>query len=485
MERSKVFKFSDWNTVDEVFRFIRKYPNDNITFDYEGMSYGDGANAHILVKLATNLVDLHLCKKNIYFVDIAESSKFWKNDANIRAFAKFLYLIVTNKTKLPYHLPLPLLENIVGKKMSNDELEYFFSWTDLPNSNGEKLLPKILSYSKEDLQSVECESPYDVVKDILENNFMSDHDTYKKIARFFTILFPTKFDSIKELDSLISTTNHISVNDILKTIKFENDPDSIYILIFTDFLDTLSNDERKLFFESYNVYLSTDVEFTIRLEDVIPIYDSKTFKVIRGYTKDVEIITCYKLIKIRKGLFHSSLVVPPRGFTDVESAETCGMTEETNILQDPNSEIFSKLKQALIHTNNEELVDEEYVPPEVRNNPAMRMIPIPLTPAQYDSLHGLFTNNNAMPAGELNQALDNEIMNVLNEIGALIDTRFNGVPRVTMPNQDDDEMPPLETALPQSNANEIFNEVFPREENMSVEDYEAIKNLMYEDFLMG
>src|SRR5690606_24597761 len=161
MAQPRVFKFTDFNTVDEVFSFIKKYPNDNITFDYSGVSYGDGANAHILVKLANNLIDLHLCKKNAYFVDILESSKFWKNDANIRAFSKFLYLMVNNETKLPYHLPLPLLECIVVKKMTDDELKYFFSWTDIPNSLGEKLLPKILAYSSEDLQSIECETPFE------------------------------------------------------------------------------------------------------------------------------------------------------------------------------------------------------------------------------------------------------------------------------------------------------------------------------------
>src|SRR5690606_35802564 len=173
---------------------------------------------------------------------------FWKNDANIRAFSKFLYLMVNNETKLPYHLPLPLLECIVVKKMTDDELKYFFSWTDIPNSLGEKLLPKILAYSSEDLQSIECETPFEAIADILYNNFMTDITVYQKIARFFNNLHPDKYESVKDLDDLLSAPNTITVDDILKTLKIENDPDGIYIQIFTEFLDTLNADERKILF---------------------------------------------------------------------------------------------------------------------------------------------------------------------------------------------------------------------------------------------
>src|SRR5579885_3481657 len=113
----------------DLIGLLKFHENKIFNFDFmdnSNSAHGSGANRQIYQKLANDILNDILIKKNEFFVDINEKNKFWDNLSNIKAFARFIFLLLNSNCVLPYHLPPRYLEILSGYDISIEELEYFY-----------------------------------------------------------------------------------------------------------------------------------------------------------------------------------------------------------------------------------------------------------------------------------------------------------------------------------------------------------------------
>lgn len=252
---------------------------------------GFGATRHVYNKIYNEWTydNNILTKTHPYFVDINMEHSFWISEDNIKKFTIFLIMAVHYDCIAPFHLPPALLEIITKKKMSLTELVFFM----------EKIYPENLNHAKKikpsdfndlELDFVDHDDYYrnKITPPIsTEKNFI--YHTISKQFDFFDALY--NYD-IFTIDSSLSGTYDITpaiVLSIMEVNSIDNNP--IYLDIWEKFVKTLDSTELKQLLITFGNTLALNKKYTIIISDLQEL--------------DIQISTCFQLIKINKKLFET------------------------------------------------------------------------------------------------------------------------------------------------------------------------------------
>lgn len=288
------FDFQSFTFYD-LIGLIKFYDKKIFNFDFvdkRNSSYGSGANRQIYLKMANDMVGDILKKKDDYFVDFDENNKFWSNFSNIKAFARFIYLLLNSKCILPFHLPPRYLEILSGYDISIEELEYFY----------EKLYPNALQkiedrFKQNPSEFIKLDVGYNSYEQMLRGEVLNESDKVNVI--YFELAEQQKniFDyqtNIVTIDYVLSGTFGISSKIALDIFKIKCDLINLerYSALWNGFINKLNSNEIKQMLLLFSN--STAPKQTIYIF------------VKNDITVDIKIYTCMKEVYLNEKLFGNS-----------------------------------------------------------------------------------------------------------------------------------------------------------------------------------
>ena len=266
------------NNMDSTFKFsINGQSGNNAT--------GPGANRQVYQILYEELVSRNiLVRYRTYFVDINENHEFWYDEKNIDAFARFIVMVKTTSSYLPFHLAPAMLESITQSVMMLDDLEYYMDKYD-PNT-----LQQAMSVSPENFESVviDYKNHYDYYRSVIVGDVNPDKCLiYNLIGETICMIENILQFSIREVDMCLSGEYEITSSIIKNIMPVEEK----YRNLWHQFIDSLDASERKCLLMTFGNTNNTNQKFTIIINDKI--------------SRDVNIWTCYHSVTINSKLFEN------------------------------------------------------------------------------------------------------------------------------------------------------------------------------------
>lgn len=255
--------------------------------DGKNVAYGNGATREIYYKMAENLIDEILVKKNTFFVDIDIRNKFWNNDDNIKSFVDFIMMVHASGSILPYHLDPIIFEYICYKKMNFDEISYFLKNTD------PELYNSISKIKSSQWKTLDLE--YDSKEDYMRYKIIDLKNLTRKKIKIYDLIaerfqnFDSFYDySIIELDKKLSGPFEVTSEIFMQIINFT---DESYKELWEKFILTLNSNQLKNMLILFSGTISLDNKITVDLN-----YNSNL---------DISISTCSRFVSINKKFFEN------------------------------------------------------------------------------------------------------------------------------------------------------------------------------------
>lgn len=304
--------------------------------DNKNSAYGSGATRQIYLNLSNDIVGDILKKTKENFVDIDENNKFWDNISNIKAFTRFILLLLECGCKLPYHLPPRYFEILSGEDLVLEELEYFYDkyYPNTLNNLEEK-------YKKDPKEFEKLDVGFENYEQMLRSEIINESDKlniiYYELAEQQRNMFPKKINNVT-LDYIFSGYYNIDAKLVLKIMDIQCDLDNSndYILLWNEFIQSLNPSELKQMLIVFCNSVSLQQKIKIIIKDNLLI--------------DIKIQTCLKTIYVNNKLFKNleTLSNLKIYFRDNDSLNENTTYSEAYL---DSSRRYSSLNTAMIYTD--------------------------------------------------------------------------------------------------------------------------------------
>lgn len=270
---------------------------DNKIFNFDfidnlNTAFGEGATRQVYQKLANEIVGDILKKTNEYFVDIDENNEFWDNLSNIKAFARFILLLLESECVLPYHLPPRYLEILSGYDLTIKELEYFY----------DKYYPGVLNnlneiYKNDPKKFEKLDIGFKTYEQMLRSEVLNESEKtniiYYELSEQQKDLFNGA--NIVTIDYVLSGEYKIDPTKVIKNMKIicKLKNNEQYISLWSDFIISLNSEELKQLLLAFTntTLLKKKNKIKINIRDDMII--------------DIRILTCINSVDISNKLFEN------------------------------------------------------------------------------------------------------------------------------------------------------------------------------------
>jgi hypothetical protein len=294
------FKFAD------VLSLIKFYPRNVFQFrtiDKTKSAWGSGSVRQVYLKLTNDLISDN--DNTIFHSDGKWYSKpnfnhkFWSNNSDLKAFGRFISLVIISECTFPFRFPLTLIEMIRsrGRKMASSELMFFLEKRD------EQVFKSMSKINPDDIEligSFGFDSYHDLIRSRTinpEQESTSILEKYKIIANEVT-LFKKGAPCTPTIDWVLSGAYVITPEMIIQISVIGVDASEktfnssrYYQSRWETFVKTLTESELK----------GLMIAFTNSLD-----INQKIYFTVKLLSTDVEISTCHRTVKISEKLFKSA-----------------------------------------------------------------------------------------------------------------------------------------------------------------------------------
>jgi hypothetical protein len=252
----KSFNF-DADNFQSILPSLLSDECDEISFttNYSGQKYafGSGANKCAYAFINNDILNTGiLIKTRRQFVNVNIKHEFWEFEANIKAFCKYLKMMVNSGCLFEYHFEPCLLEKLTDSKLSDIEIK---SYAQLICGETFAQIEKLNSRHLMDLTGHSLKIDY--YKDLVMQTCSIKSQIYEDLATYFIAYFDKL--TVSEADSKISGSYNFTP-EIVSGMCTISPP---YNKLWIEFIKSLSESELKQLLVRFGSSTSVETQYQI------------------------------------------------------------------------------------------------------------------------------------------------------------------------------------------------------------------------------